>query len=339
MKKAISILLALLLALSFAACMKVKAGETKTEAKTETKTEVKAETKTETKSETKSNQAAVTAAPTPEPTAVPTPEPTEVPFEAAMAMAEEKLAQVKSLHMDMDMTMDMTITIAMGEMKQTMPMDIHMLYNMDVVTDPYATKLDVDLSAVGETMKGVIYVTREGEDVVLYSSDDNGVTWKKQVNPEAEALPQVPSNSFSQFAGADITRTGTDTVNGRTAAVYSGTVSGKFLSDILNNTGAAAELTEAMGADMSAEALGNLADIGVTIMIDEESGLPLRYIYDMGEAMKGVMEAAMLASMGGQLPEGLEMTVEMPAMTLDLILSDFDSVAPIVIPEAALNAR
>ena len=74
-------------------------------------------------------------------------------------------------------------------------------------------------------------------------------------------------------------------------------------------------------------------------MIDEESGLPLRYTYDMSEAMKGIMEAAMLASMGGELPEGLEMAVDLPTMTIDIALSDFDSVAPIAIPEAALNAQ
>ena len=55
-------------------------------------------------------------------------------------------------------------------------------------------------------------------------------------------------------------------VNGKPAKVYSGTIDGKLLQQILNSTGAMNELTEAMGADMSEEGLANLSDLDVTIM-------------------------------------------------------------------------
>ena len=105
MKKSISVLLALVMVLSMAACMKVRAAEKPVAA-----------------AEANVAKDAVTA--TAAPTEAPTPEPTEVPFDVAIAEANEKLQQVKSMHMDMEMNMGMVITIAMGELKQTMPMDI-----------------------------------------------------------------------------------------------------------------------------------------------------------------------------------------------------------------------
>ena len=139
-------------------------------------------------------------------------------------------------------------------------------------------------------------------------------------------------------AAANIQLIGTEEVNGKTASVYAGTIDGKFLQEILDSTAAAGELTEAMGADMSAEALADLSDIQVTVKIDQESGLPVQYTIDMADAMKDLMHAALVASMGGELPEGIEMELDMSAMVIDMVLSNFDAVEPIEIPEAALNA-
>ena len=317
MKKTISILLALAMVLGLAACMKVKAADTPA-------------------TETKNANVAVTAAPT----QAPTPEPTAVPFDVAIAEANEKLQQVKSMHLDMEMTMGLTISISMGEMNQTMPMDIHMLYVMDIITDPYVAKMDLSLSGMGQEQKGTIYTTRDGENTILYTSDDEGVTWKKSTNPQEDQLPQSPDATLNMFSGAaaNIQLIGTEEVNGKTASVYAGTIDGKFLQEILDSTAAAGELTEAMGADMSAEALADLSDIQVTVKIDQESGLPVQYTIDMADAMKDLMHAALVASMGGELPEGIEMELDMSAMVIDMVLSNFDAVEPIEIPEAALNA-
>ena len=320
MKKTISILLSLLLVLSLAACMKVKAGEqTGTEPATKDTAVVEA-----------------TASPTP----APTPEPTEPPFDVAIAAANEKLQQVKSMHTNMEMNMGLVITLAMGEMKQSMPMDINMLYAMDVTYEPNVARADVALSSGDESMKGVIYVVRDGENVITYTSDDEGVTWKKNVNPQENQLPQSPDETLNLFSGegADLQLIGEEEVNGKPAKVYTGTIDGKFLQDVLNSTAAAGELTEAVGADMSEEALANLSDIQVTIKIDKESGLPVQYTIDMADAMKELMLAAMVASMGGEMPEGMTFDIEISDMLIDMTLSDFDAIAPIEIPEAALNA-
>ena len=351
MKKSISVLLALLMVLSMAACVKVTAVD-KPVVAAEPKEAAAADTAV--KEAAVQNAAAVTTSaptvapteePTPEPTPVPTeeptPEPAAVPFEAAIADAEEKFQQVKSMHIDMEMNMGLTITIAMGEMNQSMPMDIHMLYVADaIITDPYVAKMDMNLSAVGEEMQATIYVTRDGENIVLYTSDDGGLTWQKNTNPEAGQLPQAPAETLNLFAGtnADFQLTGTEEVNGKVASVYTGAIDGKYLQEILNSTGAAGELTEAVGTDISEEVLTNLSDILVTVKIDQESGLPVQCTIDMADAMKELMHAALLASMGGELPAGVELDLDMSAMVIDMVFSNYDAVEPIEIPEAALNA-
>lgn len=322
MKKTISLLLSLILILSLAACMSVKTPQT---AKSEPEPVV-----------------------TPEPTAVPTatPAPTEVPADVAIANATKKLAEVKSMHADMELTFDMELSLTMGETSQNMPMDINMTFAMDTTSDPEVTRMDVALSAMGENMNGVIYVAQEGENTVLYSSDDEGVTWKKQVNPKNASLPQSSQETLDTLVGpnaARFERTGAQEVNGQPATVYTGKVDGKLLQDVLNSTGAAGELTEAMGADLSAEELlSKLGDIDLTLMIDDATGMPVRLVVDMTNAMKDLMMASLLASMGADSAEALQsagLSIDVTTVVLDLTMSQFDAVEPIVIPEAALAAE
>lgn len=330
MKRSFAILLSLLMILALVACTGTKTSEPAKAA-----AEVTAEP---------------TAAPTPEPTAVPTPEPTatpeptEVPADVAIANASEKLAQVQSLHGDMRLNMDIEFAITMGESSQSMPMDVNMLFGMDMSKDPELAKMDLSITAIGQDIKGVIYVGREGENVVVYSSDDDGATWKKQVNSQ-DQLPQSPKQALDLVTGsgtAQFERTGTEEVNGKIATVYTGKVDGKLLQDILNSTGAGGELTESLGADMSSEELlTKLGDIIVTVMIDEESGLPVRFVMDMTEAMKELMMSSILNSVGADSVESLNamgITIDVSTVALDYTLSQFNSIEPIVIPEEALNA-
>ena len=314
MKKTISILLSLLLVLSLAACVKVK---------------------TEEEPATKDTTAVVDV--TAAPTQAPTPEPTEVPFSVAIADANEKLAKVNSMHMDMGITMDLTLTVTMGELNQSMPLDMSMFYNMDVINEPLTSRAEAVFNSGNESIQALIYTVRDGDNIVQYSSQDDGVTWKKSTNPTEENLPQSPNATIDLFSGMDAAITGTEEVNGKPATVYTGKVDGKRLQEILNSTGAAGEITEAVGTEMSEEEMANLSDIDVTVMIDKESGMPVRYIIDMADAMKDLMMAAMTASMGGEIPEGIEVLIDVASMKIDITMSNFDAVEPIVIPEAALN--
>lgn len=200
--------------------------------------------------------------------------------------------------------------------------------------------MDVSLSAVDEEMNGLIYLSQKGEDTILYVSEDNGSTWKKQINPQDTQLPQSPDAALNLFAGFgdSIQKTGTVQVNGRTATVYTGKVEGKYLQQIMASAGYGDDMDSMMGTELSDALLESISDIDVTFMIDEENGLPVRYVIDMTEAMRSLMEAALIQNMGGLSLTEAGVTLELPTAVLELVLSQFDSVPPIQIPEAALNA-
>ena len=140
------------------------------------------------------------------------------------------------------------------------------------------------------------------------------------------------------MGAADLMRVGTDVVDGKPVTVYAGKVEGKHLQEVLESTGAAEELTEAMNDDLPAEMLENLGDIDFTVMIEEESGLPVRYSMDMTEALKGLVETILQQSLAGQDLEDMEIGMDVSSATLELTFCKFDSIDPIVIPEAVLKA-
>ena len=343
MKKIVFVCLALLL-LGMTACVSIPMERTEA-SKTAEKALTAEPTAEPVATEEPTSIPTDTPAPTDTPTPVPTdtPAPTEIPAEVAVADAMEKLARVQSVHMDMELAMEVEMVVSVGEEKQRLPMDITMTGRTDMSREPYLVKAAISLSAIGENMDALLYGTREDDAVVLYSSTDGGATWTKtrQKGVEGFQLPQDPTESFGQLldmGAADLMRVGTDVVDGKPVTVYAGKVEGKYLQEVLESTGAAEELTEAMNEDLPAEVLENLGDINYTVMVEEESGLPVRYSMDMTEAMKSLVETVLQQSLAGQDLEDMEIGLDVPSATLELTWSRFDSIDPVVIPEAVLKA-
>lgn len=345
MKKVLSILLALLMALSLTACIRLKTPEVaqpQPETKSATKAAAPAATKGDAAAPVATEEPAPTEVPAPTEAPVPTeePAPAEVPGDEAIAAAHGKLADVKSLHTDMKMNMDMEVTVSIAGWAQTIPMDINISLGMDAIREPQTVRMELSLTAPGEEENILAYAVRDGEDTVVYASDDGGLTWQKQTNPEDGQMIQSPEGSMELLSGAmaDIRLVGTTEVNGASVAVYSGKVPGKFLGEILSSTGAGEEMAGSLGDGISAEDLEKLSDMDVTVMIDEESGLPVRYSIDMTAAMRDLMEAMLLKNMEASSLEEAGVALDVSAVTMDLSLSQFDSIDSIEIPEAALNA-
>ncbi len=347
MKRTISVLLTLAMVFALAGCVSVKVAENPFEAKqaaepavTDAPTE--APTAAPTEAPTEAPTPEPTEEPTPEPTAAPTPtpEPTEVPYKAVAEGASEKLKSIRSFHMDMDLNMDMEMVVAMGELKQGIPMNVRAILEADVTGDPLRLRGNMTVSAVGVSANTLLYGARDGENTVIYTSEDNGATWQQQTDPQGNGMMVSPSEALDLLLkeSMEITPTGVQDVNGQPAAVYTGRISGQRIQAILESTGALGEMSEALDVDLSEDALKDMEDMVVTIMIDEESGLPVRYAIDMTAAMKGLMAAALAKGMAGQDMEGVDVGMDVSATLLTVTLSRFDSIDPIVIPEAVLNA-
>ncbi len=262
-------------------------------------------------------------APAEEPAEAPAEEPAEAPFETAVAAAAKKLSEVQSLRMDMKV-------IAMG-----IPL---LTCRMDLTEDPFLARMDIALSAMGEQMALQLYAAADGDAATLYVSPDGGETWEKQTSPTMGQLPQAPAETLGLFIDMDeleLAFTGVEEIDGRPALVYTGDVDGEALKDFLYGTGIVGALGSALGIEVPEQSLLDLGDAEVTFAFDEESGLPLRYTVDMTEVVTNLLTTLLGESLGG---EGLDMSMNIPAILLDITLSQFDAIDPIEIPEAALNA-
>ena len=249
----------------------------------------------------------------------------QVPFEEAIATASEQLADVQSLHMDMRLNTAMAMTL--------------LAFQMDLIEDPFLAFADISSSVMGERTAMQMYATVEGEAAVLYVSRDEGITWEKEANIPLERLPQSPAATIDLFLDlneADMEQTGTAEVDGVPVVVYSGEVDGERLKDILYSTGIISTLGSAMGSEVPEESLLDLGEAPLTFMFDAENGLPVRFSVDMTEVVTNLIEAFLGQSLGGE--EGTDLHMQIPAMILEVTLSQFDSVEAIEIPEAALNA-
>ena len=281
-----------------------------------------------------------TVEPTPAPTETPEPEPTEVPFAAVEAAANEKLRAVQSFHMDVDMTLDMEMALAVGEIRQSIPVDVTLALGMDVIQEPLLIRAQMTVSAVETTTDGLIYGAGDVEHTVIYTSLDKGATWQKRTDPEGEQMLSAPGEAMTLLLGenVDLQQTGTEEVGGRPAVVYAGKLDGQRLREIFESTGALEGMSEALALELPETALADRQDMDVQVMIDEESGLPVRYRVDMAAALQYFMAAVLQESMAGEDMEGAELQMDVASAWLEVTLSDFDAVAPFAIPEAALNA-
>ena len=326
MKKFIAILLSLLMLLSMAACSKGKASEAAAPTAAPT------------------NTPAPTAAPTntPAPTAAPTntPAPTEVPAELVVANALEKLNSLQSMRMDLNMLMDMTIQISASGMNIGMPMKMNMEYGVDIQKNPEMSKLnvlmDMDMGPAGQQSRSLlVYVDNSGESAVSYSSVDDGTTWTVESAAMENFDPQESYFLLKDRAKA-FEKIDTKTEDGKNLSVYAGTLDGEYTQQLMASTGMDEILSEITGG---AEENATYDDVPVIVEIDDESGYPVFYSMDMTDLLKDLLTAALKQSMGGNDTEGVDVTLDAPSIKVNCVLSQFDSVEPIVIPEAALAAN
>ena len=265
------------------------------------------------------------------------PVPEEGAFDAAYAEANDKLGQVKSLHIDMTLDLQLEEHMTGGGTGQSGSVAAGMAYHVDVTVDPAVVRAEMLFSVTKDGEKSsegaLSYAARDGETAVTYRSGDGGMTWERQTDPEGDFLPESFSGIIDPFVDRTVRfrRNGTADVNGRPAAVYTGTADSTclyrgmihdFLAALVDSAGAA----EAFSGSPE-EAFSGLSGIEVTFMADEESGLPVRYTADMTAAVRDLLR--------GRGDAGTAPDVSMAA--LDIVLSGFDAVGPITVPEAALN--
>ena len=235
-------------------------------------------------------------------------------FEKALEAAEK----LESVHIDMDMTISFTLS-AEG---QSLEMPISMSMSMDSVNEPMASFGQIDMSFMGQDTSALSYVVEEDGTYKSYTSPDGGATWAEQElsREELGQFDAARSMEFYLSAASGFSAAGPEEINGVEAMRYNGSISGEQLNEAMSLTGADDMLDSAYGGAGSFE-----GSMPMSIWIDGDSGLPVRYELDMSEIMTNYTQQ----SLGEQ--EGV--TLDSVSATVVMDLSQFDAIGSITRPE------
>ena len=269
-------------------------------------------------------------------------------FEQRMVKAAGKMEKLKSYHVDMDMD----LSLALSMMGQSMDMDMLIKTAMDLRNDPLQVRSSATLEIMGQSTEMLTYVfagEKEGSYEV-YASTDGGETWnsstvdadelKKELSFDASALW---SADYLRDAAKTFEEVGKEEVNGSQATRYDGQIQAEDVGEALANSGVFDTIAESLPVEVS-EILDKFSgSIPVSIWLDDKSGRIVRYDMDMTEAFASVWDtllAEVLSEAGGELGDLAELgvSIELKQLTMSAVLSDFDAVGEIVLPEAAKAA-
>lgn len=251
--------------------------------------------------------------------------------EEAVRASFEALNKVDSMHLDFTETVSMSVGIPSAGYSQSM--DIAIVLGIDTNKDPNVSKTEGYMEMLG-TRQTVLIYSEEADGVTrTYQSTDEGKTWKQEdANPDNDSVLQNPKEAIDLWMkhAKDFRRVGTETLNGYETTVIAGTLSGEYVKEATGMTGGA------FGA-LDEEVLKDLDDLPITFWIDNDSGCVVRMCIDMQDMMKTLLEKAMLNNVG-ELPDGMELSVEVDVATVDCVMTQFNAVPTIVIPEEARGA-
>ena len=263
---------------------------------------------------------------------------------------------LKSVSADLALNLGMDMTM----MDETSPFEIAVSGPFDFDLANGKGKADLTLDLMGENVNLLLYYERLEDKFVIYTSADNGETWSKNETALSDqqekdssdlkslAMIKKLSNSFEE--------TGTETVRGKEAVIYSGNILWEDLvGDVdLSSAAEAAGSASGMSLDFSDLDLAALGSIPVTVGYDKENDLIVKGSADLTETVQNLIPMVMKVVMKSIAAEsGMEDSAEMEdfdlsdlGFSLDIQtlnvsaeLYNFDAVGEITIPPEALAAE
>ena len=263
---------------------------------------------------------------------------------------------LKSVSADLALNLGMDMTM----MDETSPFEIAVSGPFDFDLANGKGKSDLTLDLMGENVNLLLYYERLEDKFVIYTSADNGETWSKNETALSDqqekdssdlkslAMIKKLSNSFEE--------TGTETVRGKEAVIYSGSILWEDLAGDLDLSTAAEAAGSASGMplDFSDLDLTALGSIPVTVGYDKENDLIVKGSADLTETVQNLIPMVMKVVMKSIAAEsGMEDSAEMEdfdlsdlGFSLDIQtlnvsaeLYNIDAVGEITIPPEALAAE
>lgn len=257
-----------------------------------------------------------------------------------------------------DVSLDLSVDMTMMDESMPFAVSVSGPFDFDLANGKGKASLTVDL--MGEPLTILFYYEKLEDKVVTYVSADGGANWTKTETP-VPAESEKSSSSLKSLAmlkklSASFEETGTETVNGNEAVLYSGNILWEELAAEADLSAAMETAGSAAGTelDLSGFDLAALGSIPVTIGYDKQNALVVKASADLTETVQNlvpmIMKIAMqsIAAQSGEAASGemempdlstLGIDVNIQLLTVSADLYNFDAVGEIVIPAEALAAE
>ena len=263
---------------------------------------------------------------------------------------------LKSVSADLALNLGMDMTM----MDETSPFEIAVSGPFDFDLANGKGKADLTLDLMGENVNLLLYYERLEDKFVIYTSADNGETWSKNEtalsDQQEKDSSDLKSLAMIKKLSKSFEETGTETVRGKEAVIYSGNILWEDLAGDLDLSTAAEAAGSASGMplDFSDLDLTALGSIPVTVGYDKENDLIVKGSADLTETVQNLIPMVMKVVMKSIAAEsGMEDSAEMEdfdlsdlGFSLDIQtlnvsaeLYNFDAVGEITIPPEALAAE
>ena len=263
---------------------------------------------------------------------------------------------LKSVSADLALNLGMDMTM----MDETSPFEIAVSGPFDFDLANGKGKSDLTLDLMGENVDLLLYYERLEDKFVIYTSADNGETWSKNEtalsDQQEKDSSDLKSLAMIKKLSKSFEETGTETVRGKEAVIYSGNILWEDLAGDLDLSTAAEAAGSASGMplDFSDLDLAALGSIPVTVGYDKENDLIVKGSADLTETVQNLIPMVMKVVMKSIAAEsGMEDSAEMEdfdlsdlGFSLDIRtlnvsaeLYNFDAVGEITIPPEALAAK
>ena len=254
----------------------------------------------------------------------------------------------------------LNLSVDMAMMGETSPFEIAVSGPFDFDLANGKGKGDLTLDLMGENVNLLLYYERLEDKVVIYTSADSGETWSKNEtslsDQQEKGSSDLKSLAMIKKLSKSFEETGTETVRGKEAVIYSGTILWKDLvGDVdLSSAAEAAGSASGMQFDLSDLDLTTLGSIPLTVGYDKENDLIVKGSADLTETVQNlipmIMKVAMksIAAESGMEdssemedfdPIDLGFTMDIQTLTVSAELYNFDAVGEITIPPEALAAK
>ena len=249
--------------------------------------------------------------------------------------AQINLSKVKNMTATMEMEMDFSIV--------QQPITMSILYDMTIFSDPTRVKADmtVDGGALLGQQEATLYMEQQDGKAITYTLlADKWTRTEEAIGAEGSKADTFDLQSafklYSQCAES-FKETGEEQIGGRDAIRLEGALTGEALEEAVTASGVLNSISEGgnIGKEDADALYQAISDLPITIWLDKEKLLPVRYEMDMTDIMTDIMENAMSGS-----PE-MAAYMDFKANTCSVVveLGDFDSAPDFDIPTEAKETQ